>query len=91
LQPKKGTRDVFRSILNNEGKCWPEFYKYIKRRKGFRENIAAIKHCNGRPIIDPIEKANSFNYYYSSVFSSDDNIQHIECANSGERKSLGKG
>jgi hypothetical protein len=46
-----------------------EFYMYVKRRKGYRENIPAIKDCNGRPIIDPIEKANSFNYYYSWVFS----------------------
>jgi hypothetical protein len=31
------------SILKNEGKCWTEFYKYVKRRKGNRENIPAIK------------------------------------------------
>jgi hypothetical protein len=70
--------------LNNEGKCWPEFYKYVKRREGSRENIPAIKDCNGRPIIDPIEKTNSFNHYYASVFSSEGKIQHIHCANSGE-------
>jgi hypothetical protein len=70
--------------LNNEGKCWPEFYKHVKRRKEFRENIPAIKDCNGRPIIDPIEKVNSFNYYYASVFSSEGKIQHIQCANPGE-------
>jgi len=50
------TRDFFRTIFNNEGKCWPEFYKYIKRCKGYRENIPAMKDCNGRPIIHPIEK-----------------------------------
>jgi len=71
-------------VLNNEGKCWPEFYKYIKSCEGYRENIPAIKDCNGRPIIDPIENANSFNYCCSSVFSSEGNIQHIQCANSGE-------
>ena len=27
---------------------------------------------------------NSFNYYYSLVFSSEGNIQRIQCANSGE-------
>ena len=43
-----------------------------------------MEGCNGRPIIDPIEKANPFNHYYSSVFSSEGNIQHIQCANSGE-------
>jgi hypothetical protein len=84
LQPKKAQETFFRSTINNEGKYWPEFYKYVKRRKGFRENIPAIKDYNGRPIIDPIEKANSFNYYYSSVFSSEGNIKHIQCANEGE-------
>jgi len=84
LQPKNGTRDLFRSVLNNEGKCWPEFYKYIKRREGYRENVPAIKDRNGRPIIDPTEKAVSLNYYYSSVFSSEGNIQHIQRANSVE-------
>jgi len=83
LQLKKGTRDFFRSILNDEGKCWPEFYECVKRRKGYRENILAIKDCNGRPFIDPIGKATSLNYYYSSVFSSEGNILHTQCANSG--------
>jgi hypothetical protein len=55
LAVKKGRRDVFRSLLKNEGKCWPEFYKYVKRRKYYRENIPAIIDCNVRPIIDPIE------------------------------------
>jgi hypothetical protein len=43
--PKKKTAQetFFRSILSKEGKCWPEFYKYVKRRKGYRENIPAIK------------------------------------------------
>jgi hypothetical protein len=48
-------------MLDNGGKCWPEYYKYVKRRKGYRENIPAVKDCNGRPIVDPIEKANSLN------------------------------
>ena len=84
MQPKKAQENFFRSILNNEGKCWPEFYKYVNRRKGHGENIPAVKECNGRPIIDPIEKANSFNNHYSSVPRSEGNIQHIQCANSGE-------
>jgi len=24
----------FRSVLSKEGKCWPEFYKYVKRTQG---------------------------------------------------------
>jgi hypothetical protein len=37
--------------------------------KGYKENIPAIKDCNGRPIIDLIEQANYFNYYYSLVLA----------------------
>jgi hypothetical protein len=55
-----------RSILKNEGKCWTEFYKYVKRRKVNRENIPAIKDGNGRLSTDSIEQANYLNFYYSS-------------------------
>ena len=85
LTAKKDAQETFlKSVLRNEGKCWSEFYKYVKRRKGNRENIPAIKDCNGRLIIDSIEKANSLNFYYSSVFSCERNIQQIELSNSGE-------
>jgi len=60
-------------------KCWADFYKYLKRRKGNRENIPVIKDCNGRIITDAIEKANTFNSYYSTVFSSEGSILHIQC------------
>jgi hypothetical protein len=80
----KFTWEIVDINIKVECKCWPEFYKYVKRRKGYRENIPAIKDCNGRHIIDLIQRANSLNYYYSSVFSSKGNIQHIQCANSGE-------
>jgi hypothetical protein len=70
LAAKKSAQEkFFRSLLSKEGKCWPEFYKYVKRWKGYREIIPAIKECNGRLITDPIQKVNSLNYYYSSVFS----------------------
>jgi hypothetical protein len=46
-------------------------------------NIPTIKDCNGQPITDPIEKANSFNFYYP-VVSGERDIPHIQCANSGE-------
>ena len=67
-----------KSILNKEGKCWSDFYKYVKRRKGNKENIPAIKDCTGRIITDAIEKANTLNSYYSTVFSSEGNILHIQ-------------
>jgi hypothetical protein len=79
LAAKKSAQEAFlKSILSKEGKCWSEFYKYVKRRKGTRENIPAIKDCNGRIITDSIEKANSLNFYYSSVFSSEGSIPHIQ-------------
>ena len=33
---------------------------------------------------DSIEKANSLNFYYSTVFISEDNIPHIQGENTGE-------
>jgi hypothetical protein len=85
-----------RSVLKNEGKCWTEFYKYVKRCKGNRENIPAIKDGNGRLIPDPTKNANSLNLYYSSVFGCERAILQIQRTNSGEpfvisKKSLGKG
>ena len=75
LVAKKNSQETFIcSVLQNEGRCWTEFYKYVKRRKGNTENIPAIKDRNGRLIIDPIEKAKSLNSYYVSVFS-------CECSN----------
>jgi hypothetical protein len=53
-------------------------------RTGNRENIPAIKDCNGRNITDSIEKANSFNYYYSTVLSSEGNTPLIQGENTGE-------
>ena len=48
------------------------------------ENIPAIKVCNGRIITDSIEKVNYFNLLYSTVFSSECNIPHIQGENTGE-------
>jgi hypothetical protein len=79
LAAKKSAQEAFlKSILSKEGRCWSDFYKYVKRRKGNRENIPAIKDCNGRIITDSIKKANSLNFYYSSVFSSEGNIPNIQ-------------
>jgi hypothetical protein len=43
--------------------------------------IAALK---GMETTDSMEKANSFNFYYSTVFSSEGNIPHIQGENSSE-------
>ena len=59
LVAKKKAQETFlRLVLQNEGRCWTEFYKYVKQRKG---NIPAIKDHNGRLITDPIKKAKSLN------------------------------
>jgi hypothetical protein len=35
LAAKKNAQEtILRSVVQNEGKCWSEFYKYVKRRKG---------------------------------------------------------
>jgi len=44
LAAKKFAQEAFlKTILSKEGECWSEFYKYVKRRKGNRENIPAIR------------------------------------------------
>jgi hypothetical protein len=64
LAAKKSAQEEFlKSILSREGKRWPEFCKYVKKRKGNRENIPAIKDSNSRNITDSIDKADSFNSY----------------------------
>ena len=60
------------------------------------ENARAIKDCNGRIITDSTEKANSLNFYYLSVLSSEGNIPNIQGEISSvpsplTLKSLGKG
>jgi len=51
------------SVLQNDGKSWSEFYRFVNRHKGNRENIPTIKDCNGGLITDPVDKANNLNYY----------------------------
>jgi hypothetical protein len=54
---EKCTGIIFKIYINNEGKCRSNFYKYVKRSKGNREDIAVIKDSNGRLITDSIENA----------------------------------
>jgi len=70
LTVKKNAQETFLSaVLQNEGKSWSEFYRFVNRPKGNRESITAIKDCNGGLIIDPADKANNLNNYYASVYS----------------------
>ena len=70
------------SVLQNEGKSWSEFYRFVNRRKGNRENIPAIKDCNGRLNTDPVDKANNLNNYYASVFICERVIPDINLTHS---------
>jgi hypothetical protein len=56
----------------------------VKRRKGNREIIPAIKDHNGTIIKNPTEIANVLNSYYASVFCCDRNIPKILLASLGE-------
>jgi len=68
----------------NEGRCWTEFYKYIKHRKGNRGNIPAIKDYNGKLITNSLEKASSHKSYYASLFSCERNNPQIKSTQSGK-------
>jgi len=56
----------------------------VKRRKGNREIIPAIKDQNRSIIRDSIAKANILNSYYVSVFCCECNIPKVQLANLGE-------
>jgi hypothetical protein len=57
----------------------------VKRRKGNRKIIPAIKDHNGTIITDTTEKkTNTLNSCYASVSCCDRNIPEIKLANSGE-------
>ena len=80
---KKAQETFLSSVLQNKGRCWTEFSKYVKHRKGNRENIPAIKDHNGTLITDPLEKANSLNSYYASIFSCESSNPEIQPTQSG--------
>jgi len=80
---KKKAQEIFLlSVLQNEGRCWTEFYKYVKRRKGNREIFRKIKDHNGKLITDPIEKAKALNSYNGSLFSCERNNLQIKSTES---------
>jgi hypothetical protein len=95
LLAKKNAWVVFKIYTKNGGKGFTEFYKYVWRCKGNREDIIAMKDVNWWLITDWIAKANSLNFHYSSVFSCERSISQIGYANSYEpfaiSKSLGEG
>jgi len=83
LTAKINAQETFlSSVLQNEGKSWSEFYRLVNRRNGNKENIPAMKDCNGGQITDPVDKANSLNNYYASVFSCERDIPDINSTHS---------
>ena len=81
---QKAQETFLRSVLQNEGRCWTEFCKYVKRRKGNRESILTIKDQYGKIVTDPIEKTNSLNSYYASLFSCERNNPQVQSVESGK-------
>jgi len=83
LKAKGNAQETFlSSVLQNEGKSWSEFYRFVNRCKGNRGNIPAIKGCNGGLITDPVDKANNLNDSYASAFSCERNIPDINSTHS---------
>jgi len=78
----KARKTFLRSVLQNEGRCWTEFCKYVKRRKGNRESIAAIKDYNGKLVTDPLEEVKSRDSYYASQLSYESNNPEIRTTQS---------
>jgi hypothetical protein len=75
LAAKKITQETLLwSLLQNEGNCWSEIYKYVKRQKGNREIIPVIKDHKGIIITDSTENANILNSYQVSIFCCDRNL-----------------
>jgi hypothetical protein len=80
---KRNAQEIFlSSVLQNEGKSWSEFYRFVNRHNGNGENIPAIEDCNGGLITDPVDKANNLNNYYASVFSCEWDIPDINSTRS---------
>ena len=89
LSGKRNALDNFLSfILQNEDKFWSEFYRFVNRREGNRENVPSLKDGNGGLITDPVQKANHLNNYYASVFSCKRDIPNINPTYSEKKLSL---
>ena len=83
LTTKRNAQEtLLSSVLQNEGKSWSGFYRFVNRRKGNRVNIPTIKDCNGGLITDPVYKANNLNNYYASVVGCERDIPDINSTHS---------
>ena len=83
LTAKRKPQETFlSSVLQNEGKSWSEFHRFVNRRKGNRQNIPTFKVRYGGLITDPVDKANNLNNYYASVFSCEQDVPDINSTHS---------
>ena len=90
LSAKKRVQETYlNSVLCKEGKCWSDFYKYVKKWKGSRESIPAIKGRNGREITDRTAKCNELNYSYYTIFRGEDSIQQLQGSTSANTFTIG--
>jgi len=84
VSKEKARERLLHSVLQTEGRCWTEFYKYVTRRRGNTENNPAIKDRKGKLIRDKIEKTNSLDCYYASLFSCERNNPQIQSTESSK-------
>jgi hypothetical protein len=75
---EEGSGNIFTFGITKRRQMLDGIYKYVKRCKGNRENTPAIKDHNGKLITDPLEKPNSRNSYYASLFSCESNNPDIQ-------------
>ena len=79
LAAKKSAQDaVLKSVLSKEYKCWAELHRYLNSAKEKGKIFLPLKNYNGRITTVSIKEFKSINFLYSTVYSSDGNIQHIQ-------------
>lgn len=66
---KKIAHELFlRNMLETGRNNWSSFYKYVRRRRGNKEEIQEIRVADNEPLHGDQAKANAFNAYFVSVF-----------------------
>ncbi len=67
---KKIVQEAYlKNILDGKGNNWT-FYKYVRRRKGNKEDVPVIRENGSTLITDNRAKVDAFNKYFSSVFKN---------------------
>jgi len=57
------------NLLGNSKNSWQKFYKYVRNKKGNRENISFLKGPSNNYITNSRAIADLFNEYFLSVFN----------------------